>query len=338
MKKALLFAVSGIFFAASAAADTPTIVASTYGFNQQAFRERLFDPFEKECGCKVVVEVGNNAGRLAKLKANKSNYDLAVFADFGAREVADLGLIQPIDVSKLSNYGKIYDFAKDPIGGNLAVGYTTYSTSLVYRTDKIEKVESWNDLFSDTVKGRVAIPNISTTQGPLILHMLSKAMGKTNVDFADAIARLGSSKDDIVTFYERSSQLITLFAQDEVWMAPVGRFAWGRLLKTGMPLGWSIPKEGQTGGMNVMVMVKGTEHPDLVLKLMDKWLSTEVQTSLAEGLIDSPVNKEVKVDAKTAELLTYGSEQIDAIDFLPAATILEQREGWVKAWNQGIAN
>ena len=47
------------------------------------------------------------------------------------------GLLQPIDVSKLSNHAKLYDVAKDPLGGNIAVGYTFYATSIVYRSDKV---------------------------------------------------------------------------------------------------------------------------------------------------------------------------------------------------------
>jgi putative spermidine/putrescine transport system substrate-binding protein len=337
LKKAILAAAVTLGLASAAAAQTPTLVVSTYGIAQQQFQDLLFTPFEKANGCKVVVEAGNNADRIAKLKADPSKYDLAVFADFGAKEAADAGLVQPIDVSKLSNYGKLYESAKDPLGGHLAVGYTIYSTSIVYRTDKLPPVKSWNDLFSKDVKGRVAIPNITTTQGPVALLMIGKAMGNTDPSFVEPIKRLGQVKDDVVTFYERSPQLVTLFAQDEVLMAPVGRFAWGNLVKTGKPLAWALPQEGQAGGMNVMTVVKGSKNLDLVYKLMDTWLSTEVQTKLAAALVDSPANKEVQLDAKTADLMTYGREQIEAIQFLPPEAILKHRESWITNWNKSIA-
>jgi len=341
MKRLLSLATAGLLAVAltnTARAEDPLVV-STYGFNKEKFRNILFDPFEKQCGCKIIVEGGNNAARLTKLEAQagKGNYDLAVFADFAAIEAKTKGLTQAIDVSKLSNYAKVFDFAKDPIGGNFGIGYTFYSSSIVYRGDKIDNISSWNDLFSDKLKGRVAIPNVSTTQGPLTLFMVDKAQGGSGESFTKALDKISASKDDIVTFYNRSSELITLFAQDEVWAAPVGRFAWGRLIKANPSLKWSIPSEGQTGGMNVMVIPAGTKHVDQVHKLIDFWLSTPVQTALAEELVDSPANSEAKVSDAKAALLTYGEDQVKAINFLKADIIIRNRDAWVKTWNEKIA-
>ena len=116
-------------FAASAA-DKPTLAISVYGIAQDAYRRDLYAPFEAKCGCTLVVETGNASERLAKLEANKDNpvIDVAAIADFAALDAARKGLIQPIDVSKLSNFEKLYDFIKDPIGNHLAVGYTFYAT------------------------------------------------------------------------------------------------------------------------------------------------------------------------------------------------------------------
>lgn len=339
MKRLFALAAAGLLaFATTAQAEDPLVV-STYGFNKQKFRDILFDPFEKKCGCKIIVEGGNNAARMTKLEAQggKGKYDLAVFADFAAVEAKTKGLTQPIDVAKLANYAKVFDFAKDPIGGNYGIGYTFYSTSIVYRGDKIDAISSWNDLWSDKLKGRVAIPNVTTTQGPLTLFMVDKALGGSGESFARALDKISASKDDIVTFYNRSSELITLFAQDEIWAAPVGRFAWGRLIKANPSLKWAIPSEGQTGGMNVMVIPKGSRHVDQVLKLIDFWLSTPVQTALAEQLVDSPANSEAIVSDAKAGLLTYGKEQVSAINFLKADIIIRNRDAWVKTWNQKVA-
>jgi putative spermidine/putrescine transport system substrate-binding protein len=339
-KHLLTLATIGLVSLATNVKAEDTLVVSSYGFNKQKFRDILFDPFEKICGCKIVVEGGNNAARMTKLEAQggKGKYDLAVFADFAAIQAKEKGLTQAIDVSKISNYSKVFDFAKDPIGENFGIGYTFYSTSIVYRSDKIDNISSWSDLWGDQLKGRVAIPNITTTQGPLTLFMANKALKGSDDDFTNALDQLATSKDNFVTFYNRSSELISLFAQDEVWAAPVGRFAWGRLKKANPSLKWSIPSEGQTGGMNVMVIPKGTKHVDLVHQLIDFWLSTPIQTALAEQLVDSPSNSEAKVSEAKAELLTYGDEQVGAINFLNPEKIIRNRAAWVKTWNENIAN
>jgi putative spermidine/putrescine transport system substrate-binding protein len=90
--------------------------------------------------------------------------------------------------------------------------------------------------------------------------------------------------------------------------------------------------------MNVMVIPKGTKHADLVHQLIDFWLSTPVQTELGEQLVDSPSNSEAKVSDANAELLTFGEEQVGAINFLKPDVIIRNRAAWVKTWNEKIAH
>jgi len=338
MKKILLVSGAALMLVASSAqAQERKLVISVYGFAQDAFKTILYDPFEAKCGCKVVVETGNSVERLAKLEANKENpvIDMAVVATPDALAATRAKLIEPIDVTKLSNYEKLYDIAKDPIGGHMSVGYTFYATSIVYRSDKIT-INSWNDLFSKELAGHVAFPNVTTNQGPPTLYMIGKAMGKDTPDLKAPIEKVAEHKDDFVTFYVRSSQLTQLMQQEEIWAAPIGRFAWEGFAKMDLPIKWATPKEGQTGGMNVMVLVKGAKNKDLAYQFMDFWLSTEIQTKLAERLIDSPANKEVKLPAAVAENLTYGEDLVKSLDLQPAEAILDNRESWLSQWNAKV--
>jgi putative spermidine/putrescine transport system substrate-binding protein len=338
MKRTLLASGAALMLCMQAAhAEDRKLVISVYGFAQDAFKTILYDPFEAKCGCKVVVETGNSVERLAKLDVNKSNpvVDMAVISTPDALAASRAGLIEPIDVTKLPNYDKLYDVAKDPIGGHLSVGYTFYATSIVYRSDKVT-INSWNDLFSKELAGRVAFPNVTTNQGPPALYMVGKAMGENTPDLKAPIAKVAEHKDDIVTFYVRSSQLVQLMQQDEIWAAPIGRFAWEGFAKMNLPIKWATPKEGQTGGMNVMVLVKGAKNKDLALQFMDYWLSTEIQTKLAERLVDSPANKEVKLPPAIADNLTYGEDTAKALDLQPADAILDNRESWLSQWNAKV--
>lgn len=227
LRKSLIAGLAlGAFATPALAADT--LVISVYGFAQDAFKEIVYDPFEAMCGCELVVETGNSVERLAKLEARKDDpeIDMAVMSTHDALAAARKGITQPIDVARLTNYDKLYDIAKDPLGDHFGVGYTFYATSIVYRADKVS-VESWADLFQDDLKGRVAFPNVTTNQGPPALYMLGKAMGDDGASLAAPIAEVGTVKDDIVTFYVRSSQVAQLMQQEEILAAPIGRFAWG---------------------------------------------------------------------------------------------------------------
>jgi putative spermidine/putrescine transport system substrate-binding protein len=244
-------------------------------------------------------------------------------------------LLAQLDVAKLSNHSLLYEAAKDPLGDNMAVGYTFYASSIVYRTDLVD-INSWADLLDEKLAGNVSLPNITGTQGPLTLMMLAKAAGETGTDYKSVISDIGAHADDIVTFYSRSSELAQLMNQEEVIAAPVGRFAWSRFKSSPLPFAWAEPEEGQAGGMNVMIMTKGNGNEDLAYQFMDFWLSTEVQTRIAEALIDSPANADVVVSDEVADNLTYGAELINSLNILSPAEIIDNREAWVEQWNTEV--
>lgn len=321
---------------ASQAADR-TLTISVYAFAQDEFKEIVYDPFEAKCGCKLVVETGNSVERIAKMEANKTNpvIDMSVVSMADALQATRSGLLEKIDNTKLTNFNKLYDIAKDPNGDGMSVGYTFYATSIVYRSDKM-KIESWADLLKPENVKHVAFPNVTTNQGPPALYMLGQALGSDAPDLKAPIAALGENKGDIVTFYVKSSQLVQLMQQEEIWAAPIGRFSWAPFAKLGLPLAWATPKEGQTGGMNVMVLAKGSKNQDLALQFMDFWLSTEIQTKLATKLIDSPANKDVKVSPEVANNITYGEDTVKSLKLIPSAVALDNRDAWLTEWNTKV--
>ncbi|NOZ31809.1 MAG: extracellular solute-binding protein [Alphaproteobacteria bacterium] len=339
MKRLFAMGAALALIAGAANAQENKLTISVYSFGTDAMTAAVFNPFEEVCGCEVVVETGNSVERMAKIEANAANpvIDVAVMSTQDALSLARKGLLQPLDVSKLSSYDDLYEAAKDPIGDNMAVGYGFYATSIVYRSDLVD-IDSWADLLSDDLKGRVALPNITGTQGPLTLYMLGQALGYDDISFADTIGAVAESADDIVTFYSRSSELVQLMMQEEVIAAPVGRFAWSRFSGSDFPFKWAEPKEGQTGGMNVMLMTKDNGNEELAYQFMDYWLSTEVQTRVAELKLDSPANAKVVVSDEIAESLTYGADLINSLNMLDPAAIIDNRDAWLERWNEEVIN
>ncbi len=336
MTKTFVLAAAAALTAASASAQD-TLTISVYSFAQDAYKEALYDPFEEICGCTLVIETGNSVERMAKIEANAADpvIDMAVISSHDALSLAQKGLLQPLDTSKLSSFDRLYPAAQDPIGDNMAVGYTFYASSIVYRSDLV-KIDSWGDLLGPDLAGNVSLPNITGTQGPLTLMMLDKAMGGDGEDFSGVITKIGESADDIVTFYSRSSELAQLMNQEEVIAAPVGRFAWSSFRSAPLPFAWAEPAEGQAGGMNVMLMTANNGNEELAYKLMDYWLSAEVQTRIANALIDSPANMDVVVSDEVADNLTYGADLINSLNIMDPAAIIANRDAWVEQWNTEV--
>ena len=337
MVRLLTFATTTLLWFAVAGAADKTLTISVYSFAQDEYKEVLYEPFEALCDCELVIETGNSVERMAKIEAFAADpvIDMAVLSAHDALALANKGLLAPLDLSRLSNHGKLYPAAQDPLGNGMAVGYTFYASSIVYRSDLVD-ITSWADLLGPQLQGRVALPGISGTQGPLTLYMLNKALGQNPQDFTATIDTIGEHADGIVTFYARSSQLAQLMQQEEVIAAPVGRFAWSRFRGSDLPFKWAEPKEGQSGGMNVMIMTKNNGNEELAHQFMDYWLSTEVQTRIAETLIDSPANTEVVVSAEVADNLTYGAALINSLNILSPAEIIANRDSWVERWNEKV--
>ena len=258
---------------AQALAQTRTLVLSTFGFNGALLKKHVFEPFEAQCGCKVVLETGNAAERVAKLDArrNNPNVDVIQVGDFLAQEASAKGLLQPIDHAKLKHIGEVHDFGRDPLGNKEAIAYTVYSIGLVVRTDKPSaQIESWKDLWRPDLKGHLMLANITGQQGMAQLFMADRAWGGSGTaDMATGFRKLGELKDNVVTYYAQSAQMTAMFAQDEAWVAPVGRLGWSNLVKTGKPLKWVVPREGQVGVLNTMSIVKGAKNADLAHQLID---------------------------------------------------------------------
>ncbi len=243
MKSIIFGAALVVALAGSAFAQDRKLTISVYAFAQDEYKEALYDPFEQICDCELVIETGNSVERMAKIEANAANpvIDMAVISSHDALSLAHKGLIAPLDTTRLSNFDRLYPSARDPIGGNMAVGYTFYASSIVYREDLV-MIGSWGDLLGEELAGRVSLPNITGTQGPLTLMMLAKAKGSD--DLSSVISDIGAHADDIVTFYSRSSELAQLMNQEEVIAAPVGRFAWSRFKNSPLPFAWAEPAEG----------------------------------------------------------------------------------------------
>ena len=342
MKKWFVFGLLLVFVFSSVAFSGGKVFVSTWGFNLDLIDKNITKPFKAQYGIDIVRELGNNSTRFTKLEIQKKNpvIDVVHFAEYYAALAKVKGLIEPIDVSKLKNYDKIYDFAKDPIGGNYAIAYSIFSYGIVYRTDKIkEPITSWKDLWRDDLKGRIALPDITITYGPSFMILMNELWGgsKDDPNLDVAFTKIEELKPNIVTFYKRSSELINLFKMGEVWAAPVARFSWGRFLATGLPLEWVVPKEGMLGFMSTVSIVKGAKHKDEAYKYIDFILSKEVQEKEAMDLVDSPVNKEVKVPKDVAEKLTYGEDQIRSLRFYDLDFIVKHRDQWLKKWNEKIA-
>ena len=312
-----------------------TLNLSWWGYGMDLLDKNVVKPFEEKYGVTVVSETGNNSARFTKMVARKGNpvIDVALFAGAWAYKATQEGIIQPYNPSLITNLDAIMESAKDPLGGKYAIGYTIQHLGLCYRTDKIDPITSWRDLSNDDLKGFLTIPQISTTYGPSIIYMLSKAWGGS-FDATDVgWEKLEELSDNLLTAYVRSSELNTLILQEEVYAAPYASFAWGNILASELPIKNVIPEEGLVGSFSVISVAAGTKNEELAHLFIDHMLSYEVQLAEAMDLVDSPVRNDIKLPADIAANLTYGDELISQLNFFDLKEMASVEAEWLDKWN-----
>ncbi|WZL73704.1 polyamine ABC transporter substrate-binding protein [Clostridiaceae bacterium 35-E11] len=318
--------------------EGPTeLVISTWGFSEDLLWENVFKPFEEANNVKIVLETGNNSDRLTKLKTNpNSNIDIMYLAEAFAQQGAEEGLFEKIDYSKIPNAKKIIEKGQYLVEQGYGPGYTLNRAAIAYDPTKVDfEIKSWKDLWNPALKGKVSIPEITTTFGPSTMYIASN---KAGVDITSdkgeaAFNELEALKPNLVKTYTKSSDLSNMFANGEIAAAITADFAYGSV-KNGAPdVVFVDPEEGAYLNFNTINIVKGSENVELALKFIDYALSTEVQTRTAKALNESPVNKEVELTAEEAESLTYG-EKIETANVVDHKFVNSVNMEWIDKWNR----
>ena len=321
--------------------DDNTLVVSTFGFNLDIIEETIKKPFEEMYGVEIIYDTGNNSDRLAQLEelGEDSTVDVIHLAGIFPHQAKALGLLQEIDPEMLENYDELYEWAQDPLGDNMGVAYAINSHAIAYRSDLVEEpLTSWNDLLREDLTGYVSVPDMSTTFGPATIIMMGLASGADPEDF-EAYTEAGwelmpDLADQMVTAYIRSSELVALYQEEEVWASPYSSFARGNLINTELPIEFVIPEEGAVGDPITVSITAASDNVELAHKYIDFIISHDIQLQEALDLIDSPTNMTVEVPEEQAELLTYGEELLDSLVFMDQAALIEVIDDWLERWNE----
>ncbi len=334
--------VTAVGFSGQAnAAEKRTLVVSTWGYNQELIDKNITQPFEEMYNVDIVYETGNNSERLGKLleRGDNPGVDVINLAGDYAYQAMQEGVLQPYDPEQLSNLEELYDWAQDPLGDHYGVGYSISSLGLFYRTDEVEEpITSWRDLWREDVAGYVTVPEMGTTQGAAMLLMMALAWGGDADNLEPAWEKLPELVPQLATTYRRSSEMISLVQQEEVWVGAYASYAWGGLLGTELPLEAVVPEEGLAGFLSVTSIVKGTENEDLAHAYIDFLISHDVQLAEALDLVDSPTNATVtEIPEDIAAQLTYGEDVVDSLIFPDYAETAKHKEEWIERWNEIIA-
>ncbi len=205
------------------------LIVSTWGLNEDVLKKEIFEPFAKEHGVEVVLEVGNNSERLTKMKNNpNSNIDITYLAESFAEQGIEAGIFEKLDYSKIPNAKNINEKAKKTVENGYGPAYTLNSIGIVVDPSVGVEIKSWEDLWKPELKGKIAIPDITTTNGAAIVSIASQKAGVdiTKDNGEAAFKELEKLKPNVVKTYSKSSDLANMFSSGEIVAAVASDFAY----------------------------------------------------------------------------------------------------------------
>src|SRR6185369_7078823 len=138
----------------------------------------------------------------------------------------DEGLVQPIDTSKLKNWDKVPEYFKkigQINGKQYFVPWDWGFSSILYRTDKIPNVDSWNVLMDSQYKGHLSMWDDGP--GAVTVSAYIHGYDETNIT-ADQLAAIKAEWTTQAplnkTYWSAPADLESLMNSGEVWAG----YAW----------------------------------------------------------------------------------------------------------------
>ncbi len=279
-------------------------VLNIYNWSDYIGEETIAN-FEKETGIKVNYDVyDSNQVVEAKLLAGNSGYDIVVPTLADAERLIRAKIFQPIDKSKLSNYGNLdpvilQQQAKYDPDNTYAVPYFWGTNGFGYNVAKVQEVlgddapvDSWAMIFDPKYAEPLSKCGLSLLDDPgEIVPLVNFYLGNvpdgapTSESIESAFAELDKIRPHVTYFH--SSQYINDLANGNTcisvgWSGDVGMAALrAEEAGNGNEIKYVIPKEGTLIWFDAMMIPEDAPNPELAHKFIDYVLRADVEADIA---------------------------------------------------------
>jgi|GEM_PF-2024903 len=206
------------------------------------------------------------------------------------------GMWQQMTVESVPNLGTVPESLRNDAG--VPWGFNAFG--ITYNPDKIDKIDSWEDLYDPALKGRVAM-----WPGYFDAYLMAAvAAGASETEIEVGIEAWAKAKDNIGMWITSVADLHQAIDAGEIWAAPDWLGTAVRDANAGMNLAFSIPKEGAALNTYQLVVADGItpEETRAMVSMVDLSLAEQNQNAAFEQLFLTPANGTVKVDASLATI------------------------------------
>jgi iron(III) transport system substrate-binding protein len=323
MKKSLVLAC--LTLACTTSTWAQEAVLNLYSARHYATDEALYNNFTQATGIKINRVDADDAGLLARLKAegSASAADVILLVDAARLHSAEVdGLFRPIQ-SKLLEAAIPAQYRAAPTAeGTTWFGYSTRARVIVYDRSKIQRedVDSYEKLASSALKGKLCVRSGSHPYNLSLFGAITEHMGEAKTEawlkgMVDNMARSPKGGD---------TDQIKGVASGECGVALTNTYYMARILRSTSPADKAIadrvsvvfPNQNSWGThVNVAggAMARHAKNTANAVKFLEYLASASAQEYFANGNNEWPTAVGVKVNNPALQALSGGSFKSETI-------------------------
>ena len=251
--------------------------------------ENILTSFEEKYGVKVIYETfGSNEAMYTKIQTGAS-YDVIVPSDYMIERMAQEGLIQEIDHSKIPNMEnlalEVDGLAYDP-DHTYSIPYFWGSVGIVYNKNNVDyadlEEQGFNIFHNEKYKGRIYIYDSERDAFMMAFKALGYSMNTSNEkEILDAYEWLVDMNKNMSPAYVTDEVIDSMMAGRKD-LAVVYSGDAVAILDENEDMGFYVPATGTNIWCDAMVIPKNAENVELAHEFMNYILEYEISYANAE--------------------------------------------------------
>ncbi len=285
--------------------------------NWGAYIDHCVEPFEKQFNCTVNIEYfGSEDEAISKIQAaGMGVYDSVNLGVGYLTPAAKMGLLEPLDISRIPNYELLYDrFKPGPFevdGEIYGCCYCWGTNAVMYNTELAPvAVDSWASFWDPQFAGWTSPVDKAKDQYLASMLYLGLDFNNPSMDDWPEVAQAIKDRAKLMkTVWTSEDAIMRLFVNGEVWLADMYDGLGHQIEQQCSTCRYIVPKEGTYGWFDGPLLVKDAPHPNLAYEWINFVISPEMAKLTAETVMYSPGNSGVPemIDDDLSDLLGLGN-------------------------------
>lgn len=324
---------------ADARAQTQDLTVIVYGGSfEEGWKKAVIEPFERQNpGIRVRIATGLTMQTVAMMRAQRNDprIDVIMMDEVGAAQAHAEGLFEPLTLSTIPNMADLHPQFR--VAGDPYTKFMYVAQVIAYDRNRIRTAPTtFRDLWRPEFRNRVAIPDINTSHGVMLLIMAARQNGGGETNIGPGFEALRTLRPGIVTFWNQHAQVSQLFTQGDIWITTWTSDRAQGLIDQGGDIAWTIPQEGAFIIDSTIGIARGTRQLAAAQRYINFVLGPEAQAGNARHTYLAPVNRTVQLPADVARKLPVAPGTLERLTNADWSQVNTDRPQWVDRWNREI--